>query len=609
MSEINFEKIDLLDGFWKDRYELNINASIPNIIKRFNDTRFKAIFFTYDNKDDSHHRAYDSDVAKLIEAIAYYLVKDRKKYAEYEQICDQLIDSIATHQQKDGYFNSYFQVVRPNDILKNRCDHELYNLGHLIEAAIAYDQATNKKVLLNVIKKYLEFVDEHFIKNNDVNFVTPGHEEIELALLRLYKYTGDKKYFNMASFFLEKRGANEKDYYEEFANKYYAQDNAPIRELNSVEGHAVRAMYLYDGMAKYAYINKDKAIYSSLNKLYADLLTKQYITGSIGSYRVGEIFTIPHDLPPLTAYSESCASIGEMMFLFDLYNLNHKKEYHDQIERILYNGFLSSTSLDGKAFFYENPLEIRLKEINKETSVKDIWKQKLPITHRVELFECSCCPPNIARTIASISKYIYYEENNDIYINQFISSTLHFTNKEIVLKSQFPKEFQIEVEYKADSNNFLKIRLPWYSKKPIINVTGCKYLGVKNGYLIFKNEKVNSKINIDFNVKPFFIEANPNNSYCQNKYALLYGMIVYCLEGIDNGENLNALFVKKTHDIKIEYNETYKMNTLSLEGHRKLDNGKEYSTYKYIKTTLKFIPYYCFANRETTDMLVWVNKK
>lgn len=607
MPIVDFNNVDLLDGFWNDRYKLNITNSIPNIIKRFESTRLAALRFTFNEKNNLSHRYYDSDSFKLIEAIAYVLLKNRNDYKDLESLCDDLILNIKNHQLENGYFNSYYQLNFKELAFSKRGDHELYNLGHLIEASIAYDKATNKKDLLEVAFKYIDYVILRFVKNKDTKFVTPGHEEIELALLKLYEYTSNKKYYDLATFFLEARANNKLDTYEEFANNRYAQDNETIRNLKSVEGHAVRAMYLYDAMSKYALINNDYKVIKALKALYNDLLTKQYITGSIGSYRIGEIFTIPYDLNNLTAYSESCASIGEMMFMLDLYaiTLNHK--IHDQIERILYNGFLSSTSLDGKAFFYENPLEIRRKEINKETSLIDIWRQKLPITKRVELFECSCCPPNIARFVASIAKYIYFTKDKDIYINQFISSKTTINNTNIIMNSMYPYDFKINLKINCIEKQIIKVRIPKYAKEIIVN--GLTFSKEK-GYLVFCLNKGESNIDIEFITTPLLISANPLNVSDANKVCLINGPIVYCLEEIDNGSDLNSLFIKDLKNISKEYKKEYGMNIFKVEGYRKLNSNKPYAkSYKLIKQELVFIPYYTFANRDETDMLVWVNKK
>lgn len=609
MGLIDFSKVTLTDGFWKYRYELNIKASIPNIISRFSE-RIEVMKNLSSDPNNLNHRYFDSDVAKLIEAIAYVLKKDRESNSEYEVLCDEIILNISKNQDECGYYNAYYQSFSLEEIFTKRGDHELYNLGHLIEAAIAYHDATGKDLLLNVVKKYLDYVEKRFVINQDTKFVTPGHEEIEIALLRLYEYTKESKYYDLASFFLEQRGNNTKDVSEVFGNSRYAQDNNPIRDLRSVEGHAVRAMYLFDAMAKYAFYNKDKNVIHALDKLYEDLLTKQYITGAIGSYRIGEIFTIPYDLPNLTAYSESCASIAEMMFLLDLYNINQKKQYHDQIERIMYNGFLSSTSLDGKAFFYENPLEIRRKDIGKETSVTDEWKQKLPIIERVELFDCSCCPPNIARTIATISKYIYYIKENEFIINQFISSKYEENDVKVEMISSYPESFKVNIKIEAPNDKLIKVRLPWYSKSPKIVVNQGLYKCISRGYMIFNVIDNVLDVSVDFNTNPVLISPNPKIVANQNKYALMYGPIVYCLEEIDNGINLNSLRIQNLKTFEIGYNNIYKMNEISVQGFRTIDVKCSYTEkLKYQKQHLKFIPYYCFANRGPNDMIVWINKK
>lgn len=609
MGFISFDKVELLDGFWKQRYELNANVSIPSILSRFKDSRVKAVLFGFKKEElNVHHVAYDSDVAKLIEAMAYLLRKEREKYPQYEKFCDEMIDSIASHQLENGYYNSYFLVKNPDEAFTKREAHELYNLGHLIEAGIAYFEATGKDKLLKVCDKYLDYVERRIIIDKDTPFITPGHEEIELALMRLYNLTKKNKYFRLAEFFLENRGNNQIDKADFYGSRKYIQENEPIRKLTSVEGHAVRAVYLFDGMAKYNLVKKDIDILKALRILYKDLCTKQYISGGIGSCKAGEILTIPYDVPNLTAYNESCAAIGEMFFLNDLFALEQDKEYHDNFERILYNGFLSSTSISGKAFFYENPLEIRHKDIGKETSIRPDWRLGLPITQRVELFECSCCPPNIARFIASIGNYIYFEKENKIYINQFISSKVSLDNIEIQMNSGYPKDFNIELSINSKIDTEILLRVPEYADKVILN--GKEIKDVED-YLRLNIRKALNVYKVQFVTSLRLMEANPNNPFDQNRVALMYGPILYCIEGVDNGDELNSLFVDS--NIKVlstNFEIQYGMNTFSLEGFRKLPSNKVYSpSFEYTEQQLIFIPYCRFANRGETDMLVWVNKK
>lgn len=608
MGNIDFKNITLLDGFWKNRYELNANVSIPSIENRFKDTRIKAMLFGFKEEETNyHHVAYDSDVAKLMEAMSYLLSKNREKYASYEDFCEKIIDSIESHQDKNGYFNSYFLLGKSDAIFTKREAHELYCLGHLIEAAIAYKNATGKDRFLGLCIKYLKYVEKRFMQNQDTAFLTPGHEEIELALLRLYRESKNKKYLDMASFFLEKRGNNKIDSFEFYGSDKYTQDNAPIRKLKSVEGHAVRAMYLLDAMAKYALEINDSELKNTLSTLYNDLVTKQYISGGIGSYRIGEILTIPYDTPNLTAYNESCASIAEMFFLNDMFELEQNKKYHDNLERILYNGFLSSTSINGKAFFYENPLEIRLKDIDKETSVRPEWRTKLPITERVELFDCSCCPPNIARFIASIGSYIYHQKENRIYINQFISSKLNLDSVTIKMESSYPREFKLKLSIEAKEDLILMIRVPEYANKIYING---KNISKNNDYieLIIKNGECNYSIEFKTDIR--LMQAHPSNPFDQNKVALMYGPILYCLEAIDNGEDLNALTLIGSKVREKQFDILYEMNTFTMDGLRKLPSKEPYSSsYEYTEQQLRFIPYCYFANRGKTDMLVWINNK
>ena len=610
-NHITFDKIKLLDGFWKTRYDINISSSIPSIKSRFERSRFSALNFLENVDSKKLHVFYDSDTAKWIESVAYILKNNRNEHEELEIYCDDLIGLIEKNQNSDGYFNSYFQQVEKDQIFKQRVNHELYCLGHLIEAGIAYYEATNKNKLINVTLKYIDYVEKRFIKKRDTAFVTPGHQELELSLLKLFNLTRNKRFLNIAAFFLENRGNNDLDVTYGFANNRYAQDNEPIRELKLVEGHSVRAMYLFIAMAKYAKIKKDKVLLNTLKGVYSDLITKTYITGGIGSTRIGEAFTIPYDLPNNTAYAESCASIGLIWFLRDLFEIDPKGEYHDLIERTLYNGFLSSTSLDGKAFFYENPLEITQREIGKDVSMEDGHKRILPITERQEDLGCSCCPPNITRFVAQIGDLIYSNNDKKLYINQYISSRVIIDNTKVLIDSLFPSKFEASIKIEdAKPHQLLCLRIPnWVGPKMSVSGDGFQKVGLVNGYLKLKLVSNSVLININFNAFPRFIEANPMIKDNTNKVALVYGPLVYCLEEVDNGCNLFGLSVNKKAKFVLSYDEQFQMNTINTEGTRTLLSNKTYDySYKTIKTNLIFIPFYAFANRGKSDMLVWVNK-
>ena len=364
-SFVPFFEVSLKDGFWRDRYLLNKDVSISAVKARFGESaRFDALRFNYLKNGKPLHIFYDSDAAKWIEAVAYLLRTHREELAEEETFIDELVDCMGKAQREDGYLNSYFQQIEPQNVYAGRNNHEVYCAGHLIEAAIAYDQATGKDQFLQIMEKNCECIERAFFTEKTAKFQTPGHEEIELALFKLWAHTGKEKYRRMAEAFLSLRGANDKDEYIYGENSARgAQDNVPVYELNEANGHAVRAMYLYCAVADMAKANGDERLKKALDCVWSDVTERKlYITGGIGSTQITESFTVPYDLPNLTAYSESCGAIAFCLFAMRMRQMEKNAKYGALIERELYNNLLSSTSLDGKAFFYTNPLEIALEE-------------------------------------------------------------------------------------------------------------------------------------------------------------------------------------------------------------------------------------------------------
>jgi DUF1680 family protein len=607
IENVNFSRVKLLGGFWKKRYQLNEEKSVYAVQKRFEETgRFDAIRFIEGNKNV--HVYYDSDVAKWMEAVAYLLAKNRKKHADLEKFCDDLIACIEKNQTQDGYFNSYFQQVEPDKVFTRRNDHELYCAGHLIEAAIAYDKYLGKGRLLAVVEKYVDYIYRRFISEKTANFITCGHQEIELALFALYEYTGKEKYKELALFFVNSRGNNEKDKKQPIHSLIGAQDNAPARELYKAEGHAVRATYYYSAMADMARLTGDNAMKQACDRLFEDISErKMYVTGGIGSTRYCESFTTAYDLPNLTAYTESCAAIGLVFFAQRMQAMDIVGTYGDLVERILYNGFLSSTSLDGKSFFYENPLEICRKEKNKQTAVRDELRTVLPIWKRQEVFGCSCCPPNINRFVASIGNLIYTQTEEGVYVNQFIASSLD--EGLLTVETDYPTTNKIVLSSTNYPYGKLFFRVPAWCDGFNVLYNGKSVSAIcKNGYAeVETSDKFVLEIMLDFS--PRFIESNPRVRDNVGKVCLINGPVVYCLEEIDNGADLYALFVDKNEkNFKGEYVEEYGMKTFSCQGIRKKANGALYApSYERECVTLTFIPYYVFANREESDMLVWVN--
>lgn len=608
IENIKFDKVNLLDGFWKNRYDLNLKTSIYAVKNVFESSgRFDAVRFIKGNKNI--HVYYDSDVAKWIEAVAYILAEHREEYADLEVFCDELIVSMVEHQREDGYFNSYFQQVEPTEVFKRRNDHELYCAGHIIEAAIAYDQYVGKGALLGLAKRYVDCIRKAFMIDKTAEFVTCGHQEIELALFKLYEYTGKEEYRELACFFIDQRGANDVD--KVINTDICMQDNLPARKLSNATGHAVRAMYYYSAMADMARIESDEALLSACLRLFDDIINhKIYITGGLGSTRFGEALTQNYDLPNLTAYAESCAGIGLVLFCLRLNALGIDGRYADVIERVLYNVFLSSTSLDGKGFFYENPLEICRKEKGKETSTLEEYRPVLPIWRRQEVFNCSCCPPNINRFMASFANVIYSKTEEGVYVNQYVSSSLE--EEGVSVETAYPTQTEIKISTIGYRYDKLYVRVPSWCKNYMFTVGGKRVeVNVVNGYAEIAATK-DTVIILHLDFSPKFIMGNPKIRDNAGKVCLVNGPMVYCLEEVDNGADLFALAVDpETSSFRSELSETYQMPVFTVQGERLLgDTAPLYAdTYKKEKVTLTFIPYFAFANREESDMIVWINAR
>lgn len=336
----------------------------------------------------------------------------------------------------------------------------------MFEAAVAYYEATGLDRFLNAMVKYAELIYKIFAVEKSAEFITPGHEEIELALLKLYRCTNNKKCLELCKFFIENRGKSE-EFIPSFVNSASDQSNVPVRQLKSAEGHCVRAMYLYVAMADLAKETGDEELFEVCRNLFHDVVDKKmYITGGIGSTHIGEAFTLPYDLPSETAYAETCAAIGLMLFSQKMLENETDSIYSDTIERAAYNGMLSGLSADGKAFFYENPLEISVRSHNRNTSTKT--KDRLPIMSRREVFDCSCCPPNINRTLASMENYIYRLSDDTLYIDQYMQSTLDNGEIKAEQLTDYPKNGRISLSFEGVRKAAL--RIPYWCEEFEISV-------------------------------------------------------------------------------------------------------------------------------------------
>lgn len=611
MKAVSFSSMKL-GGFWGKRLEINRTATIPTVYDRFVETgRFEAFKFQWKEDDEPKpHIFWDSDVAKWIEGAAYSIVNHPD--AELEKIIDETVDLIEKNQGADGYFNIYFTVCEPENRFTNRMCHELYCAGHLTEAAVAYYQATGKDKFLRLMRKYIDYIDRVFRVESSADFMTPGHEELELALVRLADCTGEEKYLELSRWFVNTRGANEPD--EEsphYISMAYDQSHTPVREQFTAEGHSVRAVYLYCAMADLALRDRDEGLLNACRRLFDSIADKRmYVTGGIGSTSYGEMFTTDYDLPNDVAYSESCAAIGLALFARRMSLIEADSRYADVAERAIYNCALASTSLDGHAFFYENPLEINLKQREITKKYYNL-KQHYPITERVEVFDCSCCPPNIVRFFASLGDFLYTYDDSTLFVHHYAQSTAAFDGITVSQKTDYPNDGRIVITASGLSGRRIAVRIPGWCRDFSVSVNGgSSQSKTEKGYLYLDVED-GAQITLDFEMKPFLVEAN---SLCENnigRAALQRGPLVYCLEGADNAYPLNSLFVSTRLNAALVPDEGIGANAIEADGFAAQAGEKLYSPLgdKLKAIRLRFIPYYAFANRGESDMLVWVRYK
>lgn len=608
-KQVHFYDTAITGGFWQQKQQLIREVSIGNVYKRFAETgRFAA--FRCDWKEgmpDQPHIFWDSDIAKWIESVAFLC--EEKRESELEKIVDEVVDEIEKNQCEDGYFNIYFMVCEPQARFTRRTDHELYCAGHLMEAAVAYAHATGKDKFLRLMCRYADLIDRVFRIEHSAKFSTPGHEEIELALVKLYHATGEKRYLELSEYFINTRGTIKEECYD-WADACYNQSHLPVREQTTAEGHSVRAAYLYSAMADIARETNDKALFEACRAIYDNITSKRmYVTGGIGSSAHGEMFTVDYDLPNKAAYTESCAAIALAMFCRRMSELDCDSAYADTVERIIYNGFLSSVSLDGKSFFYENPLEIDLALHARNDKIKN---GHFPPAHRFEVFGCSCCPPNITRFIASIGDYLYTSSGDTVYVNQYMDSDSAFATQSdkahIIQRTNYPYDGIVNIKNASEHAQSVALRIPAWCDG--YTVSGAAISRVERGYA-FIELAPGASIVLDMKMDVYLVTADPNVQNDCGRAAIFRGPMLFCAEAKDNGEDLHAITVSHDADFAIGHDDTLDVMTLSCRAAR-ADADKSGALYtKFTRrehdVLLKLIPYYAFANRGDSDMLVWFN--
>lgn len=562
---------------------------------------------------------WDSDLGKSIETIAYSLY--RKPNPALEARADAIIDMYEKLQQEDGYVNSWFQRVQPSRRWLNLRDHhELYCAGHLMEAAVAYYQATGKRKLLDVMCRYADHMISVFGHNEGQIPGYCGHQEVELALVKLARVTGEQKYLDLSKFFIDERGRDPHFFTDEAVRDgrdpavyhhktyEYSQAHLPVREQKKVVGHAVRAMYMYSGMADVAAEFHDDSLTDALEGLWDDLTLKQmYVTGGIGPAAYNEGFTDYYDLPNDTAYAETCASVGLVFWAARMLGRGPNRRYADIMEQALYNGALTGLALDGKSFFYDNPLESSGKH------------------HRWTWHRCPCCPPNIARLVASVGSYMYAVAENEIAVHLYGKSTLSATlggrKVEISQKTDYPWSGDVRIDIVCEpANEFgIALRIPEWAADASLRVNGEDVdvsTEILDGYVRLRRTWKTGdvvELQLPMELRPNY--ASPKVRQNVGRVALARGPLIYCVEETDNGSDLNALIIPA----KLSGARTRKISELNEALAIEIDVAREQSggwagLYRDLPAersaaTATLVPYHLWDNREPGAMLVWLQSE
>lgn len=637
---LDFTKVCINDRFWKPRMETNRKVTLPVEYRICKKTGRIDAWTWKPGRPFQPHIYWDSDVAKWIEAAAYSLAVHPDK--SLEKKLDAIIAMMAKAQLPDGYLHSYYIRVAPDKRWTNLRDrHELYCAGHLMEAAVAYFQATGKRRFLDIMCRYADHIESTFGREPGQKRGYCSHEEIELALVKLYKATGNLRYLKLSKFFLDERG--QQPYYfdqearargDEKKSPYtydIYQAHCPVRKQTTVEGHAVRAMYLYSGMAAVAAETGDASLLKACRTLWQNMAERRmYVTGGIGSSAKGERFTFDYDLPNEEAYTETCAAIGLVFWARRMLNLEPDRRYADIMERALYNGVLSGVALDGEHFFYSNPLAMYPPNHHFLRRIEQPDRHTTPT--RQQWFWCACCPPNIARLLASFGEYLYSVNPREVYIHLYVQSRAEMTIAgeflTLVQKTDYPWDEKIKIIIQSPANsstsekkkiNFtLALRIPAWCRNPGLRVNG-KTIRISistSGYLrLARDWQWGDEIELLLPMPVEEIEAHPRVRHNCGRAALQRGPLVYCLEEIDNGPDLNDIALMKNPHWKVRFERRLLGGIPVIMGQAVRRSGKTWKNRlyqpvqsSYEKRIVKAVPYCLWNNRGEGEMLVWIRK-
>ncbi|NMA64700.1 MAG: glycoside hydrolase family 127 protein [Clostridiaceae bacterium] len=573
----------------------------------------------------------DTDLAKWLEAVAYRL--DTHPDPELERLADEAIELVEKAQQPDGYLNTYYTIKEPGKRWTNlRECHELYTAGHMMEAAVAYYKATGKRKLLDVMCRFADHIDSVFGDQEGKIKGYDGHQEIELALVKMYEVTGEERYLKLSKFFLDERGKKpyffeieyekrgKTDHFPDFLmhNPMYNQSHIPVREQTTAEGHAVRAVYMLTSMADVAALTNDAELMKACQIMWDNIVSRRvYITGGIGSMAHGESFSFDYDLPNDTMYTETCASIGLIFFAQRMLRIKPESRYADEMERALYNNVLAGMAQDGRSFFYVNPLEVLPEACEKNANYKHVK----PV--RQKWYACACCPPNVARLLASLGQYIYTVDEDTIYTHLYIGNKTDFkmAGKRVILeqKTNYPWDGNVTFEVTSEDNKetTIALRIPGWCKNYSISINDSRTeTEVKDGYAILKRAwGMKDVIELKMEMTAELISTNPAVRQNAGKLAIQRGPIVYCIEEVDNGKNLFAISINPKTKLVEEYDKNLfggavvvKANGFRLDQKgwgEKLYDATMVKSYPF---EIKAVPYYMWGNRTPGEMIVWIRQ-
>ena len=583
IEQIDFSHVKINDNFWSPRLSKHVSATLPVCIDQIENQTGRIRNFENAAKGEGEHSGIffdDSDVYKALEGMAYSLINNPDP--ELEKKADEWIDKFAAAQQPDGYINTFYTLTGLDKRWTNMDKHEMYCAGHMIEAGVAYYQATGKRKLLDVCIRMTDHMMSQFGPGK--RHWVPGHEEIELALVKLYQTTQEQKYLDFAYWLLEERGHGHGTMGDEGKwDPVYYQDIVPVRRLTDISGHAVRCMYLYCGMADVAALKNDTGYIAAIDRLWDDVVHRNmYITGGIGSSRDNEGFTEDYDLPNLDAYCETCASVGMVLWNQRMNQLTGDSKYIDVLERSLYNGALAGISLGGDRFFYVNPLESKGDH------------------HRQEWYGCACCPSQLSRFLPSIGNYIYACSDDALWVNLYIGNTgqIRIGETDILLtqETDYPWDGSVKLTISTSQplEKEIRLRIPNWCKTYDLSINGKRInVSEEKGYAVIKDWKSQDVIALDMDMPVEIVAADPHVKENFGKRAIQRGPLVYCMEEIDNPEYFDQ--------IQLSPSTTFQTAFVSdiLNGIKTIKtNGRAQSA--------TFIPYYAWDNRKAGKMRVWI---